>query len=889
MASDDRGPNIETDSEFTKFFNGLKDAKDVVRIFDHNNSFSIHGDDAVQAADELYATRAVLRSNSGLQSLTMTRTVCERFIRQVLLVKGKKIEIWSGGKSSGWQIDKEASPGNLQGVESFLTSKDLESCTLLSVQVSQSSDEVIIGMCYADIENHMLGAVEVIDSASSTSFEALIIQLGVRECIMNQESETNSSLATNFTNMRAIMQRCNVVCSFLPAQEFRDKSAEENFAKLLLDPAASSALSGKKVAIQAASALLKYLALLKDPGNIGQFHYWKFDSKMYMNLDGSALKALSLFPSTTQASNRTMSLFGLLNRCRTTAGSKLLSRWLKQPLLDLNEITHRHALVEYFFKEHQVREALQGELKTIPDLVRLTNKFRKSQAGLEDVVRAYQVAIQLPGILAAFEADDMQEDDRAIVESAYTTELNKSTTLLKKFEDLVETTVDLAALDRHEYLIRADFDENLGRLSAQIDNARQMIDQEHHAVAENLNVEIDKKLKLENHSTFGFCLRLSRVEASNIRNVSGYRELQTSKAGVYFTNNMLSTVSKSYAELYTQYSRHQAGLVREVVSIAASYCPVFEGLGNVLAHLDVILAFAELSLQAPTAYVRPKMNAMGEGNTVLKESRHPCIEAQDDISFIPNDVALVRNEAEFLIITGANMGGKSTYIRQVGMIVLMAQIGCFVPCESAEITIVDSILARVGAGDSQLKGLSTFMSECLEISTILKVATKNSLIIIDELGRGTSTTDGYGLAFAISEHIINEIGTFALFATHFHELTALVDSQPTVKNLHVSTYLESGDTGPGVTLLYKIVEGSCNQSFGIHVAQIARFPKSVVDMAKRKLDELEKLCSEDDDSAIPERKRSRLQPSTLRKIFEDLRHQKEPITLPQLQSLIQSH
>merc|ERR1711977_111657 len=406
---------------------------------------------------------------------------------------------------------------------------------------------------------------------------------------------------------------------------------------------------------------------------------------------------------------------------------------------------------------------------------------------------------------------------------------------LAKLQEMVETTVDMEAAQNHEYIIKPEFDDGLRIIRKKLDKMRVETDQEHRNASQDLGQEIDKKLFLENHKVHGWCMRLTRTEAACIRNKQKYQECSTQKNGVYFTTQKLQSIRREFDQLSENYNRTQSSLVNEVVSVAASYCPVLELLAGVLAHMDVIISFAHCSVHAPTSYVRPKMHPRGEGNTILKEARHPCMEMQDDIQFITNDVTLERGSSEFLIITGPNMGGKSTYIRQIGVIALMAQIGCFVPCTEAELTIFDCILARVGASDSQLKGVSTFMAEMLETSNILKTATRESLVIIDELGRGTSTYDGFGLAWAISEHIIKEIGAFAMFATHFHELTALNETYQQVQNLHVVAHIGDGegDTAMGgdnanqkrdVTLLYKVVPGISDQSFGIHVVELVRFP-----------------------------------------------------------------
>jgi len=316
--------------------------------------------------------------------------------------------------------------------------------------------------------------------------------------------------------------------------------------------------------------------------------------------------------------------------------------------------------------------------------------------------------------------------------------------------------------------------------------------------------------------------------------------------GTKFTNRALKDAAQRLADLTADYNARQTELVEQVVAVAHSFVDVWLTVAATLAELDVLAGFAELSVNAPTPFVRPEMLDADAGEVTLQGSRHPCVEAQDEVDFIKNDCDMRRGQSWFQIITGPNMGGKSTYIRQVGVAVLMAQVGCFVPCDAARIAVRDCIFARVGAGDCQLRGVSTFMAEMLETASILKGATARSLVIIDELGRGTSTYDGFGLAWAISEHLMQEIGCSTLFATHFHELTAL-RGEVGVRNLHVETAIDKASGR--LTMIYKVSEGACDQSFGIHVAEYARFPEAVLELARKKALELEDFSSPGGDTA----------------------------------------
>ncbi|WPH00490.1 DNA mismatch repair protein msh-2 [Acrodontium crateriforme] len=849
-------PELKVDDEvgFIKIFNQLEAKKnaDTVRIFDRGDWLSAHGDDAVLIARVQYKTTSVLKTlgrNPGLPSVTMTLTAYKNFLREAIFRLGKRVEVLQSSGRNNWSIIKQASPGNLQDIDEDLGGHLDAAPIILAVKASSKGSERTVGVCFADASVRELGVTEFADNDIYSNFESLLIQLGVKECLIQIDSNKKDP---ELHKLLVIADNCGCAVSERPSGDFGNRDIEQDLSRLLRDERAASCLSQTdlKLAMSSAAALIKYLGAMSDPSNFGQYQLYQHDLNQYMKLDSSALKALNLMPGPKDGS-KTMNLYGLLNHCKTPLGPRLLAQWLKQPLMSLDEINKRQHLVESFVNDTELRQTLQEEhLRSIPDLYRLAKKFQRKKANLEDVVRAYQVAIRIPNFIGTFEGV-MDEAYKDVLDTEYTRKLQTFSDSLVKLQEMVETTVDLEALDNHEFVIKSEFDDGLRIVRKKIDRLKYDMEKEHQRVSDDLNQEKDKKLFLENHRVHGWCFRLTRNEAGAIRGKKQYQECSTQKNGVFFTSSTMTQMRRDFDQLSENYNRTQTGLVTEVVNVASSYCPVLEKLAGVLAHLDVIVSFAHVSVHAPAAYVRPKIHPRGTGSTVLKEARHPCMEMQDDVSFITNDVSLVRGDSEFLIITGPNMGGKSTYIRQIGVIALMAQIGCFVPCSEAELTLFDCILARVGASDSQLKGVSTFMAEMLETANILKTATRESLVIIDELGRGTSTYDGFGLAWAISEHIIREIGAFALFATHFHELTALVDTYPQVENLHVVAHIGESDTPkPGeegsirpnrseVTLLYKVVPGISDQSFGIHVAELVRFPTKVVNMAKRKADELE--------------------------------------------------
>lgn len=691
---------------------------------------------------------------------------------------------------------------------------------LVAVTFNARGDQA--GIAFCDITTSEFAATEIGGDSAAEVERRVGEELGrlaPSELILADWSVDQTSLGPLIDNLDP---QISSVEAWQVAADTADEQLKRHLKVTSLD---GFGLQNRREAVRAAAAILAYLREMQ-PAALAQLsRLHAYEIGQFMTLDESTRRNLEL-TETIRGGKTQGSLLEVLDATMTPMGGRLLRRWLGQPLLDVAAINRRLDTVHAFFEQTLLRNQLRDNLRGLGDVERWTNRVIQGVAlprdlvGIRDVLERVPdlrgllanlpVGPSVPGQVVADLLDALPEID------------DIQALLVASIAEEPPTTLSNIGL------IRAGFSPELDEIIHKSRHAKEWVANLEKVERERLDI---KSLKVGYNKVFGYYIEITHTHGDKVPD--GYIRKQTlTNAERYITPEL-----KEYESLILNADERrleiEQQLFRNVCTQVADAVGHLLRLAGGLAQLDVYVALAEIALRR--RYVRPTVD---EGPAiVIHAGRHPVVELSlDGELFVPNDISLLPDTA-VQILTGPNMAGKSTYLRQTALITLMAQIGSFVPAESAQIGVVDRIFTRIGASDEIHRGQSTFMVEMIETANILNHATRRSLLILDEIGRGTSTYDGLAIAWAVIEYIHNHPSLRAktLFATHYHELTDLAERLPHVVNYNVAV----DDSGEDVVFLRRIIPGKADRSYGVHVGRMAGLPLPVVHRAEEILTDLE--------------------------------------------------
>jgi len=609
----------------------------------------------------------------------------------------------------------------------------------------------------------------------------------------------------------------------------------ETSQQVLLEHFAVATLEGYgcahlPLAIRAAGSLIHYIRETQKEALSQLTSLATYSTDSFMLIDGQTCRNLELFQG-GRLGESTNSLLSIIDLSKTAMGGRLLKNWLGHPVVNITELNRRQEAVAWFYHHALARHKAVALLADIADLERLTNRVRSGRIMPRELITLRSSLEKIPELKEAMEIEDSVDWLRAE---------------LKPCPDIVDLISRSIADEPGDFeqggVIKEGFSPELDELRRSSKDAKQYLASVEQRERQRTGI---KSLKVGYNRVFGYYIEVSRANLNLVP--SDYIRKQTlTEAERFFTpelkeyESLILNAQEKIAELQGTIFRQicqQVGAVGELVLATA----------RVVGQIDAFCSLAEVA--ARHSYARPTLTT--EDVIDIKAGRHPMVERGiGSDNFVPNDTHLSNNDDQLIILTGPNMSGKSTYLRQVALVALLAQIGSFVPAESATVGIVDRIFTRIGAQEDLAAGQSTFMVEMTETASILHNATPRSLLILDEIGRGTSTYDGLSIAWAVAEFIHNysRLGAKTLFATHYHELVDLANTLPRVKNFNVAVAEERGK----VIFLHQVIAGGADRSYGIHVAQLAGLPRSVINRAQEVLAELENHTSKG--GKVPRRK-----------------------------------
>ncbi len=672
-----------------------------------------------------------------------------------------------------------------------------------------------VGICFADCSTGELYATQIDGEDVSLRVINELGRFRPSEILMNEACRVDTMLRD------FIVSRLQLKEQYLPDASFdADVSEQIVTEQYRVSSLSAIGLQDYPCAVSAIGCLLSYLKETQMSG-LERFHRPEvYSDVQYMQLDLTARRNLELL-ETMRNKDKRGSLLGVLDCTRTAMGKRLIRTWIERPLINPAPISRRHNAVDELVHQTMLRSELRELLSSIYDLERIMTRVVYGSANAKELRSLWQTICNLQPIKAQLGG----------VSASLLQDIEKAIDPLDDLRDLI----DRALVDEPPFsvreggMIREGYNAEIDQLRFEMTDGKGVIARVEAEEKEKTGI---KTLKVGYNRVFGYYIEVSRSFSEQVP--EHYIRKQTLANAERFITQELKELEARVLGAKDRVVALEYQLFTELRLAVAAQLHRIQFTAQAVARLDVLCSFAEVAVKRQ--YTRPIVDT--SGMIQIKNGRHPVVESLQDAPFVPNDTYLDQNENRVAVITGPNMAGKSTFMRQTALITLMAQIGSFVPAEAATIGVVDSIFTRVGASDDLASGQSTFMLEMSEVASILRNATSKSLIVFDEIGRGTSTYDGMSIARAVLEFVTDKkkIGAKTLFATHYHELTVMEDELAGVKNYNIAVKKRGDD----ITFLRRIVRGPADDSYGIEVAKLAGIPESVVSRAKeilRSLDE----------------------------------------------------
>ena len=798
---------------FKQFYDVKSQCPGAILFFRVGDFYETYGEDAVTTSKELGITLTSKEVSNGdrIPMAGVPHHAVEPYLSRMVR-KGYKVAI-------GEQMEdpKKAKGLVKRDIVRIVTAGTVLEDRLLEEKQNNYLISIVIdrggqAIAVADISTGAFKVSFITDEHNSMeALKSEITRLKPAECLIQEHERNNNSLMTFLKELTSITIRAD--------DFFNYDTCREKLLKYCCKNSISS-LPDRPQIVQAAGSVITYL---EDTQKVILNNITRLDSYSiydYMVLDGRTRRNLELTGSIRDGKVYG-TLLWILDRTVTSMGGRKLRQWIEQPLLKISEINQRLSGVEEFYHAFEVREKLRERLKEIRDLERIFMKIVYGSAGARDLLavkNSLEVLPELKYILSS-------------VKTEYLKKLTGQIKDLQKIRDIIDKAIDddppLSIKEGN--IIKTGFNEEVDNLRTHRYDGKQWIVELEKQEKDRTGI---KSLKVRYNKVFGYFIEVTK---SNLHLVpENYIRKQTTSQGERFITPELKDYESKVLGASERLKELEYELFCDIRSRIAEYSSDVLITSDVLAVFDVLSTLADVAVS--NNYVKPEVNKSTK--IILKGSRHPVIEEIiGKEKFVPNELYMDCSDHVLLVITGPNMAGKSTYLRQAALCVIMAQTGSFIPAESGSIGIVDRIFTRIGAFDDLVMGQSTFLVEMKEVADIVNNATNRSLIVLDEIGRGTSTYDGLSIAWAVAEYIYENVKAKTLFTTHFHELTQMAEHFAGVKNYRVAVK-EKGDD---VIFLRKIFPGGTDRSYGVKVAKLAGLPDKLLNRAGYILESIEKI------------------------------------------------